>query len=412
MANPDWFNIWTPAGNSNQPTGLHQLAMDTFWYIDPDYGLDGVWDNSLASEPPIYNDDFTQMTVKLREGLYWSDGVEFTADDVVFTAETHMNTDGLVRSAAYQINVESVEAPDPYTVVFNLKQPNSRFHALFTVRWNAAWMMPKHVFEGQNPLEFNFNPPVSIGSYTLHSYDPSGGWFTWEKRPDWERTSLARHGEPGPAIRDICRSGATRSTGHRADEPRARHHPRRLARGHVHARPRIPELDRLVRRLPLCSSGSDPAGDHLQPPAREVPGAGRPLGPGAGDRYQGRLHGLLSWGCHHLGHPGPADRHPSGLLPSAARRVARELRARYRAAGDPAVRFHHGSADRGHAAAFDGRPDPRGPGRDHARLRRRLVAAGSRSRGRADGAGRLHPPGQRLVHAERRALLDPAHGRG
>ena len=30
MANPDWFNIWTPAGNSNQPTGLHQLAMDTF----------------------------------------------------------------------------------------------------------------------------------------------------------------------------------------------------------------------------------------------------------------------------------------------------------------------------------------------------------------------------------------------
>jgi hypothetical protein len=22
--------------------------MDTFWYIDPDYGIDGVWDNSLA----------------------------------------------------------------------------------------------------------------------------------------------------------------------------------------------------------------------------------------------------------------------------------------------------------------------------------------------------------------------------
>ena len=33
-----------------------------------------VWDNSPATEPPIYNDDFTQMTVKLREGIYWSDG--------------------------------------------------------------------------------------------------------------------------------------------------------------------------------------------------------------------------------------------------------------------------------------------------------------------------------------------------
>jgi peptide/nickel transport system substrate-binding protein len=197
VKNPGWFNYWA-VNAGGRSTGLQQLAMDTFWYIDPDHGLDGVWDNSLASEPPIYNAAFTEMTVKLRPGLFWSDGVEFTSDDVVFTAETHMNTDGLVRSAAYQVNVESVEAPDPYTVIFNLKRPNSRFHALFTVRWNAAWMMPKHVFEGQNVLEYNYNPPLSLGSYVLHSYDPSGGWFTWEKREDWERTSLARHGEPGP----------------------------------------------------------------------------------------------------------------------------------------------------------------------------------------------------------------------
>ena len=93
IKNAGWFNIWaTNAGG--QSTGLHQLAMDTFWYIDPDHGLDGVWDNSLASEPPIYNDDFTEMTVKLRPGIYWSDGVEFTADDVVFTTNTHLNTNG------------------------------------------------------------------------------------------------------------------------------------------------------------------------------------------------------------------------------------------------------------------------------------------------------------------------------
>jgi len=94
IQNASWFNIWTTnaGGRSN---GLHQLAMDTFWYIDPDYGIDGAWDNSLATEKPLYNDDFTQMTVKLRDGIYWSDGVEFTADDVVYTIETHINTDGL-----------------------------------------------------------------------------------------------------------------------------------------------------------------------------------------------------------------------------------------------------------------------------------------------------------------------------
>src|SRR5687768_14632551 len=63
IKNPGWFNYWaTNAGGRS--TGLHQLAFDTFWYIDPDYGIDGVWDNSLAAEKPIYNDDFTEMTVK------------------------------------------------------------------------------------------------------------------------------------------------------------------------------------------------------------------------------------------------------------------------------------------------------------------------------------------------------------
>ena len=66
-----------------QSNGLQQLALDTLWYIDPESGLDGAWDNSLAAEKPQYNADFTEMTVKLRQGIFWSDGVEFTADDVV-----------------------------------------------------------------------------------------------------------------------------------------------------------------------------------------------------------------------------------------------------------------------------------------------------------------------------------------
>jgi peptide/nickel transport system substrate-binding protein len=198
IKNASWFNYWS-VNAGGRSTGLHQLALDTFWYIDPDHGIEGVWDNSLAAERPIYNDDFTEMTVKLRQGIYWSDGVEFTADDVVYTIETHLNTNGLFWSAPVQVNVASVSAPDPYTVVFQLKKPNSRFHTLFTVRWNAMWMMPKHVFEAAgDPLKFDFNPPVSLGPYVLHNVDPNGRWFIWQRRDDWQRTTLARFGEPGP----------------------------------------------------------------------------------------------------------------------------------------------------------------------------------------------------------------------
>jgi len=198
IKNPGWFNYWA-VNAGGRSTGLQQLALDTFWYIDPDYGLEGVWDNSLAAEKPIYNQSFTEMTVKLRKGIYWSDGVEFTSDDVVYTIQTHQKTNGLRWSAAVQVNVDSIIAPDPYTVVFKLKKPNSRFHALFTVRWNAMWIMPKHVFEkAGDPLKFDFNPPVSLGPYTMHAYDPNGKWFIWEKREDWKRTTLGRFGEPGP----------------------------------------------------------------------------------------------------------------------------------------------------------------------------------------------------------------------
>ena len=83
----DDFNRWRSGYSGSWVCGLQQLALDALWYIDPDAGVNGVWDNALAAEKPIYNADFTQMTVKLRQGLYWSDGVEFTADDVFYTVD-------------------------------------------------------------------------------------------------------------------------------------------------------------------------------------------------------------------------------------------------------------------------------------------------------------------------------------
>jgi peptide/nickel transport system substrate-binding protein len=44
-----WFNIWAINAGS-QSNGLQQAALDTLWYIDPNRGLDGVWQNSLAAE--------------------------------------------------------------------------------------------------------------------------------------------------------------------------------------------------------------------------------------------------------------------------------------------------------------------------------------------------------------------------
>src|SRR5215831_10318159 len=44
----DDFNRWRGSSNTYS-TGFQQLALDTLWYIDPDAGVNGVWDNALAA---------------------------------------------------------------------------------------------------------------------------------------------------------------------------------------------------------------------------------------------------------------------------------------------------------------------------------------------------------------------------
>jgi peptide/nickel transport system substrate-binding protein len=199
IRNAGWFNIWA-INAGGQSTGLHQLGLDTLWYIDPERGITGqAWENSLAAAPPEYNADFTEMRVRLRDGIFWSDGTEFTSADVAYTVTTQIANRALRWSAILALNVDQVTTPDARTVVFKLKRPNSRFHAQFVVRWGAIWIMPKHVFERQqDPARFDFGAPVSLGAYKLHSFDPQGKWYIWEKRADWQRTTIALYGEPGP----------------------------------------------------------------------------------------------------------------------------------------------------------------------------------------------------------------------
>jgi peptide/nickel transport system substrate-binding protein len=201
--NAEWFNLWAPGGGAST-NGNQQLSADTLWFINPEGTGADAWQNALAADKPRYNDDFTEMTVKLKEGIFWSDGQPFTADDVVFTVQTQIDHPGMGWSAPFTVNVASVEATDPQTVVFKLNAPNSRFHTLFTVRWNAAWIMPKHVFETvDDPLTYQNNPPVSLSAYVLENYDANGQWAIWKLRDDWQRTSIGMEMDEAPAVKYV-----------------------------------------------------------------------------------------------------------------------------------------------------------------------------------------------------------------
>jgi peptide/nickel transport system substrate-binding protein len=203
-ATPNNFNSW--AGWRQRDRGMQQLMHAQLWITDFENGQ--IFDH-LAASPAKYNDDFTELTINIREGVYWSDGEELTADDVAFTIDFIKNAPGASYNASLALQVESVEAVDKYTVVVKLNEPNPRFHyENLTDLWGSLWIMPKHVFEQfvvdgkvavEDFLAFEYDPPLSSGPYVLHSYDPAGFWTAWEKREDWDRTPTGMiFGEPAP----------------------------------------------------------------------------------------------------------------------------------------------------------------------------------------------------------------------
>lgn len=195
VGTPDNMNLWV--GWKWQDRGLQNLADEPLWSVD---FATGNIINGLASGDPTYNEDFTECTVPLRKGVAWNDGAPFTAADVVYTVETLMQYEGLNGHTFFVDNVASVSAVDDYTVKFELKHPNSRFHTTFLDRWGCTRIMPKHIFEKEeDPVAFTFNPYVGCGPYKLHSYDPQGFWTAWERREDWDKSPTGiMYGMPQP----------------------------------------------------------------------------------------------------------------------------------------------------------------------------------------------------------------------
>ena len=82
----------------------------------------------LATEIPTGEnggvaEDLTSITWKLKDGIVWSDGTPFTADDVVFSGEYCLDPDMGCNALSAFADVESVEALDELTVKINFSRP-------------------------------------------------------------------------------------------------------------------------------------------------------------------------------------------------------------------------------------------------------------------------------------------------
>jgi len=70
-------------------------------------------------------EDLKSITWKLKKDIKWSDGSDFTAEDVVFTAEYCMHPEGGCQQASKFTDIESVDAVDAHTVkiTYSVEKP-------------------------------------------------------------------------------------------------------------------------------------------------------------------------------------------------------------------------------------------------------------------------------------------------
>ncbi len=187
----DNYNVWGPASGTPH---RHSLMFETLWYLDQETGdiMSGA-----SNEPPVYNEDFTEMTVALVDSLVWSDGEPFNADDLVYTVETLWNTPGLTAQgwhAQMKDFLESVEKVDDYAVTFTLNRPNPRFHKNFEARWAGMYMMPEHAFSQiEDLVNYTYQDGPYLGLYAPVEMDPNGYWNLFKKREDPQNSAVCQY---------------------------------------------------------------------------------------------------------------------------------------------------------------------------------------------------------------------------
>lgn len=120
--------------------------------------------------------DGKKWTFHMVKNATWHDGVPLTARDIKFNLEYFPAKISEYKSHWGQI--DTVEAPDDYTIVINLKTPNSNFMTnLLVMR-----AVPEHIFKDvADPLKYNeMNATIGSGPYRFVGFNKDSGILTFK----------------------------------------------------------------------------------------------------------------------------------------------------------------------------------------------------------------------------------------
>lgn len=146
------INLDPRVGADEASQKAHQLLYNSLVRIDDQLRIVPELAESLEQPDPL------TYIARLRRGVRFHNGRELTAADVVYTFRSFLDPNFRGRSGAYRL-LKSVDAIDPYTVRFELKEPFGSF---------AINLVMGIVQEGSGTA--NARQPIGTGPYKLAEF--------------------------------------------------------------------------------------------------------------------------------------------------------------------------------------------------------------------------------------------------
>jgi peptide/nickel transport system substrate-binding protein len=120
----------------------------------------------LAESWTISSDGMV-IAFRLKKGVKWADGVEFTADDVMFGYKTIIDEKTPTPYKEDYMQVKKFEVLDRYTFRVTYKKP----FAPALTSWGNLVVLPKHLLEGKDITKSDFGRnPIGTGPYKLKKW--------------------------------------------------------------------------------------------------------------------------------------------------------------------------------------------------------------------------------------------------
>lgn len=133
-----------------------------------------------SQENGLISEDGKTVTFTIKDGVKWSDGEPFTADDLAFTIEAIQNPDSATFAEPEYGAIESATVVDEGTLEVKFSEPTPSFLNLFQVT------LPKHAFESSTIAQDDpqVRLPLGTGPFVLKEWK-SGDSITLDRNDDY-----------------------------------------------------------------------------------------------------------------------------------------------------------------------------------------------------------------------------------